>query len=102
MKDKRNKRYTKEEVRYVVDHYRIRSDEEIAKVLGRSAVAIACMRKRRGLDKVPGEHGREYALCKGDELLGIGTMREIAQQLDLHISTVYRYKNHESYEFIRM
>lgn len=102
MKDKRNKRYTKEEVRYVVDHYRIRSDEEIAKVLGRSAVAIACMRKRRGLDKVPGAYGGEYALYKGDELLGIGTMREIAQQLGLHISTVYRYKNHEGYEFIRM
>lgn len=34
---------------------------------------------------------REYALYKGDELLGIGTARELAKQFNVSIATIHYY-----------
>ncbi|MGT2812915.1 hypothetical protein [Streptococcus minor] len=41
-------------------------------------------------------HEKEYALYKGDKLLGIGTKKEIANQLGVKISTIDFY-THPSY-----
>lgn len=38
---------------------------------------------------------REYALYKGDELLVIGTVNEIAEEMGIAVSTVYFYKSKE-------
>ncbi|MFS9164927.1 hypothetical protein QM879_01085 [Streptococcus salivarius] len=34
---------------------------------------------------------KEYALYKGDELLAMGTKKEIAEQLGVSVSTIYYY-----------
>ena len=39
------------------------------------------------------EVAKEYALYKGDELLVIGTVNEIAEEMGIAVSTVYFYKS---------
>lgn len=34
---------------------------------------------------------KEYALYKGEELLGIGTKKELAEKLGVSVSTIYYY-----------
>ena len=34
---------------------------------------------------------KEYALYKGDELLGVGTKKELAEMLGVSVSTIYYY-----------
>lgn len=35
---------------------------------------------------------KEYALYKGDELLGMGTIRELAKKFGVKITTLYYYR----------
>lgn len=36
---------------------------------------------------------KEYALYKGDELLAIGTAKELAEQFGVKVSTIHFYKS---------
>jgi orf42 len=35
---------------------------------------------------------KEYALYKGEELLGMGTIRELAERFNVKITTLYYYR----------
>jgi len=35
---------------------------------------------------------KEYALYKGEELLGMGTIRELAEKFNVKITTLYYYR----------
>ena len=52
--NKSNKKYTDEEVQYVIDHYLTHSDEEIAAVLGRNRANARHKRFREGWTKEGG------------------------------------------------
>ncbi|MBY5022162.1 hypothetical protein K6V64_09635 [Streptococcus suis] len=38
-------------------------------------------------------HEKEYALYKGDELLAMGTAKELASQFGVKVSTIHFYKS---------
>jgi|SRR5690625_2467338 len=76
--------------------------EEIAEILGRSPISVRSKASSLGLKKDSDYLRRQrvrrktYALYKGDDLIAVGTLEEIAEHQDSKISTI-KYMSFPSY-----
>lgn len=63
---------------------------DIANDLGRTRKAVMARKRLLFLDRKP-KVLNEYALYKGEELLCMGNAKEIAEQMNVKLSTIYTY-----------
>lgn len=85
------KNWTHKEIKYLLDNYYDVPNKVLAKKLGRTEAAI-----RSAHSKYRPKHEKRgkrdiYAYYRGDELVLIGTAKEIAEYLNVREATIYRY-----------
>lgn len=83
--------WTHKEIKYLLDNYYDMPNKVLAEKLGRTEAAI-----RSAHSKYRPKHEKRkkrdiYAYYKGDELVLIGTAKEIAEYLNVREATIYRY-----------
>lgn len=82
-----HKAWTNKDDIYLNDNYAHEDWEIMKKHLGRSRTAISVRAHILGLYRSIGE----YAVYKGEKMLAVGTVREIADQLEITEVTVRSY-----------
>lgn len=89
MNRKKRKIWTVSDIAFLKKNYHRASNPTLAKILDCSVVAIQGKRATLGLTK--DFSSQEYALYKGDELLHIGTLHELAEYHGVKESTIRYY-----------
>lgn len=80
--------WTSKEEQFLIEHYATHSNKRLSEMMGRSVASIRNRSGVLGLTKVP----TQYALYKGDELLHIGTIKEIAEAENVKRDTIHHYQ----------
>lgn len=83
--------WTHKEIKYLLDNYYDVPNKVLAKKLGRTEHAIRSAHARYRPKHEKREKRDIYAYYKGDELMLIGTAKEIAEYLNVREATIYRY-----------
>lgn len=83
--------WTYKEIKYLLENYYDVPNKILAKKLGRTELAIRSAHVRYKPKQEKREKRDIYAYYKGDELLIIGTVKEIAEYLNVKETTIYRY-----------
>lgn|SRR5699024_247595 len=86
-----NQHWTNEEDKKLMKHYANKSYEELMDMLGRSKSSILMRFNILGLSRVEARESFDYVVYKGEEILMIGTIKEIAAALGNTESTVKYY-----------
>lgn len=84
--------WTNEEDEFLMENYKTMNDSMLSKKLERSREAIRKRRSTLGFLRRD-VRGGQYALYKGDTLLHIGTVNEIAEIEGVKPETIRFYKN---------
>src|SRR5699024_11529325 len=90
-----NQHWTNEEDKKLMKHYANKSYEELMDMLGRSKSSILMRFNILGLSRVEARESFDYVVYKGEEILMIGTIKEIDAALVNRDSTV-KYYNKQS------
>lgn len=85
------KNWTYNEIKYLLENYYDVPNKVLAEKLGRTEAAIRSAYARYKSKHEKREKRDIYAYYKGDELVLIGTVKEIAEYLNVKESTIYRY-----------
>ena len=83
--------WTHREIKYLLENYYDVPNKVLAEQLGRTENAIRSAHARYRPKNDRCEKRDIYAFYKGDELVIIGTAKEIAEYLNVKESTIYRY-----------
>ena len=83
--------WTRTEINYLLENYYDVPNKVLAKQLGRTENAIRSAHARYRPKNEKREKRDIYAYYKGDELVLIGTAKEIAEYLNVREATIYRY-----------
>ena len=83
--------WTHKEIEYLLENYYDVPNKVLAEKLGRTEHAIRGAHARFRPKHEKREKRDIYAYYKGDELVLIGTAKEIAEYLNVREATIYRY-----------
>lgn len=82
------RRWTSKEEQFLVDNYATHSNKRLSEMMKRSVPSICNRAQLLGLKTEP----NQYALYKGDELLRIGAINEIAAAENVKPETIRFYR----------
>src|SRR5690606_33129806 len=85
------KNWTYKEIKYLLENYYDVPNKVLAEQLGRTEAAIRSAHAKYRPKHEKREKRDIYAYYKGDELVLIGTAKEIAEYLNVKESTIYVY-----------
>ena len=83
--------WTHREIKYLLENYYEVPNKVLAEKLGRTENAIRSAHARYRPKHEKREKRDIYAYYRGDELVIIGTAKEIAEYLNVREATIYRY-----------
>lgn len=90
------RQWTRDEVKYLKSVWGTLRLDEICEELNRSYASIKCKVYKLGLDFMA-KPQKEFALYKGEQMIAIGTVREIAEERGVKPETIRFYKS-ETYQ----
>lgn len=92
-KDRQYKSWTNEEDLFLQDNYKKMNDTQLCDALKRTKSSIRQRRNILGFTRHDSTQKKQYALYKGENLLRIGTINEIAKAEGVKPETIRFYKN---------
>lgn len=86
-----NKPWTAKEQEIMKVHYPYKSFDYLVELLGRTKNSIRRKGGLMGLSRAGHQYVGDFAIYKGDEMLSLGTIKEIADELNVKEETIKYY-----------